>query len=418
MRYQSQREWEKNLRFGFIVTMIYLVVEYGRPQDTIPGLSLLHPGMIMVLFILFAWVKSGGIFSYKNKQTKYMFLFLLLLAIYIPFARNVTLALAYARGFMMYLPVFLSIILYVDSFQRLRRLIDIWVLLMVYICVNIVIHGPGAGGGNFLVDENDYSLLLNMMLPFAFFLFLQEEDKKKKIYYLLACGLAITSIVISFSRGGFVGLICVGSIMWLYSPRKALSLIVIVLAASFVYLYGGEKYLSEMSTITNTEQSTASERIETWKSGLNMFLDRPYGVGGGNFRVWFQEYQTEKLRVPMWGRAAHSLWIQLITEVGVAGIIIYGLLAIRNIKDILWLKRLKDSDDKEKIFAYYLSISFIAAFAGYFSSGTFISVLYYPHYFYITAFIVATKKLVEVKLQEEATIEKEAAVNTQGIQAK
>ena len=47
----------------------------------------------------------------------------------------------------------------------------------------------------------------------------------------------------------------------------------------------------------------------------------------------------------------------------------------------------------EKNYIYYLSLAFMASLVGYFSSGTFLSVLYYSHYWYITAILVATVKI-------------------------
>jgi hypothetical protein len=51
------------------------------------------------------------------------------------------------------------------------------------------------------------------------------------------------------------------------------------------------------------------------------------------------------------------------------------------------------SDDYR--FAYFLSLAFMASLAGFFASGTFLSVLYYPHYWYLTAMIAATRKVVD-----------------------
>jgi len=387
-------------KFGFIATIIFLIVEYGRPQEKISVIGVIRPAMVAILLILISWIARGGISIGKNKQATCMILFLFLLASYIPFARNNFWAFAHTRGFLMYFPVFISIILYVNSFDRLKTLINIWIGLMIYISINVITHGAGEGsGGSFLQDENDYSLLLNMMLPFSFFLFLSETKAKKKIFYAFASSLAVISIVISFSRGGFVGLICVGFIMWLYSPKKILTLIIICIAGLIIYFYSGEKYIAEMSTVTDTEDSTASERIETWKSAWRMFLDKPLGVGGGNFKVWFPQYQGGSFKRGMWGRVAHSLWFQLLSELGIFGVFIYGSLLFYNLKDIFWMKSLKNSDDKDISFAFYLSLAFLASFAGYFSSGSFLSVLYYPHYFYMTAMIIVTRRLVENKVK-------------------
>jgi len=43
----------RQARTWFIFTMLYLVVDYGRPQDILPFLSLIRPGMLMVMILTF-----------------------------------------------------------------------------------------------------------------------------------------------------------------------------------------------------------------------------------------------------------------------------------------------------------------------------------------------------------------------------
>ncbi len=386
-------------RFGFLVTVLYIIVEYGRPQEKIHAIGLLRPGLMAIALILISWIRIGKIPIEKNRQTTCMILLFLILALHIPFARNGFWAYTQAKGFLMYFPFLLSAIYFINTFDRLRLFINIWIGLMCYISFNIIVHGAGEGsGGSFLSDENDYSLLLNMMVPFSFFMLFVEKNLIKKLFYLFGCCLATMSIIVSASRGGFVGLLSIGFVMWFFSPKKIVTLLVLCVAALLIYNFAGDAYFQEMATVTDTEESTSSARIESWKSGVNMFLSHPLGVGGRNFMVWFPDHQTAHFKRVMWGREAHSLWIQLLTETGIFGVMIYGFLIKCNLKDIFRLKKYKYSEDKDMIYTYYLSLAFLASLAGYFSSGCFVSVLYYPHFFYVTAMIVATTRLAENKV--------------------
>jgi O-antigen ligase len=156
-----------------------------------------------------------------------------------------------------------------------------------------------------------------------------------------------------------------------------------------------------MSSSTDAKEGTGRERVESWKSGWNMFLHNPLGVGGGNFPVRFSEYQTSYFTRYMWGRQAHSLWFTLIPEQGVFGIAIYAWLFIVNIKHIFRLRKYSSIfEDREVIFLRNLSVAFIASLAGYFISATFISVLYYGHYWYLTAIIASANIIVTEKMNE------------------
>jgi O-antigen ligase len=189
--------------------------------------------------------------------------------------------------------------------------------------------------------------------------------------------------------------------VWVSSHKKVVCLILICLIGLSVYYFAGDRYWKEMSTIENINEGTAKARTESWEAGWRMFLDNPLGVGGGNFSARFPEYQSGYFKRDMWGRVAHSLWFTLIPELGIAGIFIYLSLLYYNLKDIFLLKRINPNKDPSLRYLRYLSLAFIASFAGYFASGTFLSVLYYPHYWYLTAILVATTRIAKnLKSQE------------------
>jgi O-antigen ligase len=148
-----------------------------------------------------------------------------------------------------------------------------------------------------------------------------------------------------------------------------------------------------MHTISDTSEGTASGRIESWKAAWKMFLDYPFGVGGGNFPVRFPDYQTSYFTYNMWGRAAHSLWFTIIPELGIFGVIIYLLLIYYNFTDIAFISKVNQNYNQDSVYLKQLSGAFLASFAGFFISGTFLSVLYYPHFWYLTGILVAAKKI-------------------------
>ena len=393
---QPQR-LDKTTSRWFFFTLLYLFIDYGRPQDVLP-IGFLKPGMISILILSMYVLFSGKIKLTESKQTRLIWCFIGLTAIYIPFARNNFYAYVTTKGMLLYMPFILSTIIVVDSVARLKTFVSFMIAIMVYVCIFSLFH-HGQGSGNYFKDENDLSLYIDTMLPFCYFLFLYEKNRMKKMAYGLSMLIGILAIVASFSRGGFVGLVCMAAVAWWFSPRKVVSLLIIATLASTMYFYGGQRYEKEMATSTDIQEGTARARIESWKSAWRMFLDNPFGVGGNNFQVRFPEYQTDYFKRGMWGRVAHSLWFTLIPELGIVGIYIYLSLLFYNLKDIFWLKnsrnKLKNSRDGEYI--YSLSLSFLASFAGYFASGTFLSVLYYPHYWYLTALLVAISRIVRNK---------------------
>ncbi|WP_209005462.1 O-antigen ligase family protein [Steroidobacter agaridevorans] len=382
----------------FRCTMLYLLVDYARPQDLIPGVGAIRPALLVMAVLIFFLIKHRALLVRGAKQIRMIWYFIALLGLFIPFARNNYYAYATFSEMLKFMPFILSLLICVNSIERLRTFVKFYVGVMVYVSLYAMTHG-GMGSGNYFADENDVSLYINMVIPFCYFLFLIEEKKWTKVFYGTALMIGLLTVVISFSRGGFVGLVIMFFIVWLVSPRKMVTVVAILFLGTIVYFYAGETYLNEMGTVTDTKESTAKARLNSWASGLDMFLDNPLGVGGNNFQVRFPEYQGDRFNRGMWGRVAHSLWFTLIPETGIFGIVIYLRLLIYNLKDaraIRTRRKVLSGDDR---YLNAMSIAFLASLAGFFASASFISVLYYPHYWYLTAMIVATVR-IRKKLSE------------------
>jgi len=398
---EKNRQEKKNGsrdRWGYFLLFVYLFIEYGRPMDLMPFFKSLRPGMIIDALLVLSWFTSGHLSLFNNsKQTKILWAFIGLMSVYIPFATNNRWAFDQTLSMVLYMPFFLSAIFYIHSVERLQKFFYFWILLMIYISVKGIL-GKGIAGSSFLADENDFALLLNIMLPFSFFLFLYEKMGIKKILCLIASSMGILGVIVSSSRGGFVGLAGMVFVTWCLSPKKVLALLVAGILMGAFFFSISSKYEARLSSITETNKGTAKERVESWKSAWEMFKAYPLGVGPNNFPIHFPEFQTSGAYRNMWGRVAHSLWFTLIPELGIIGLVVYSLLIIANLRDIFWLKKLFEIDENFK-FLHFLSLAFMVSITGYFISGTFLSVLYYPHFFYLTSLIVVSRKLAEKNLE-------------------
>jgi len=395
----AQEEEASRYRGWFFLAMLYLFVDYVRPQDVLPFLGYLRPGAITIVLLTGCVVFSGKIHLSWNHQTRLIWAFIILLFIHVPFARNHYYALIAAQGMLKFMPFILSVVILVDSIDRLKKLIFFSIVIMVYSCIYGITHG-GLGSGGWFMDENDLSLYINSMIPFVVHLYYQEEKKFKKLAYIGILVMAITTIVISNSRGGFVGFVAVLFVGWFISRRRIRNFLIIALLSLVFLSFVGEEYKQEMSTVTDTKSGTIHGRIMTWKVARNMFFHYPFGVGGNNFPLYFEDFQTKEFKRGMWGRVAHSLWYTLLPELGIPGVIIYFLIIYYNIKDLIFLKLLSESQDRELHYLYTLSLAFMASFAGFFVSATGLSVLYYPQFWYLTAFLIVTKKVAEARLNE------------------
>lgn len=392
---------------SFFFLLLYLLLDYGRPQDFFPFIGALHPGLIIAT-ILFLYLVSRRELHSRCVQTTCFALLLALMVIHGPIAVNNYWALQVFRSTVLYFIVYLSVANFVDSYAKLQRFIDSWIIINL-VCATVgILSGGKVPNSAFMGDENDFALVMNMGVPIAYFMFLQAERFKSKLFYLFAAGVFVTASVASLSRGGFIGLAAAGLFCWLYSPKKLRSSMTIALLTAVLYLTAPLTYWDAISTIQTEgtqEGTTGGERWYSWKVGWRMFLDNPIiGVGQGNFPSNWGPYEPPggfhgRLHG---GRAAHSLFLTLIPELGVIGTILFSTMlyySLKGMKVILTAEKKHrltlgqsspENDTREKLRKLkYIILGVQGALATYFVTGIFISVLYYPHFWVFMGFSVA-----------------------------
>lgn len=389
------------------LTVLYLALEYGRPQDSFPGVGSLHLPAIITVSLGFALVTSGHV-RLSDIQTKLFMGFLGLMAALVPFAVNNHWAFYSTVSMLITFVAYLAIVNFVDSFRKFETLVHAWIIIHIYLAVTGILKG-GLGIGGFLEDENDFALVLNMIIPFSFFLALEARGSKR-LLYLIVTGIFVVCDVTTLSRGGFVGLVAVGLYCWLRSPRKPprklMSAAVLVLLLLAVEYLAPQRFWERMGTIEEETQGTGTgqERIYSWKIGWEMFLDNPIlGVGAGNFNWNFARYESGEGFAGRLhgGRAAHSLYFTLMPELGTVGTVLYAWMLLSSLKDLRfirkWIREQPHQSEEDRYFPQrvrYLTLALGGSLVGFLVSGTFLSVLFYPNFWLWMAMVVALRRLV------------------------
>lgn len=404
MRILSKKQELFERRWLYIVSL-YLIIDLARPQSIIP-IAFLRPGLVTIVLLVCFLYFSGKARHFIKKQISLIFYFISLLAIFVLLASNNFWAYHAFKTMCLMIPFILSIPILINSRDRLIFLTWVFAFIVAFLSAYGLMHS-GRGPGGIVSDENDLCLFLVTFLPFVFFLLSQNQQTFKKYILLGIVILAILASVSTFSRGGFVGLVTMGAVYWWFNKNKILILFCAVILVIVASLYGGESYRQDMSTVTDRNESTANVRLLSWEAGWGMFLDHPLGVGGNNFPVYFPDYQPSALSHNMWGRQAHSLWFTLIPETGIIGILIYFLIIKFNLKDLKFIRRVHILGRREDSDNFYLSISIalIASFAGFFASASFLSVLYYPEFWYLTTIVIATKNLAKKNFEQSPIVQ-------------
>ena len=214
-----------------------------------------------------------------------------------------------------------------------------------------------------------------------------------------------------------MGLAAVGAYCWYRSPKKLNALIVVVAAVAFMLVLAPEKYWNEIASSTSEEtmgkEGTGGARLYTWGVGMDMFFANPIiGIGQSNFPWTFESYEAgQKFNDRSFGgRQAHSAWVTLISELGLVGVVIVGLMFFQCYKDLKLVRtRFAPVKSRQKHgqavqtgedVRAYLARAMEGSLIGFIVSGVFISILWYPSLWIMLAFVVALRNISEMQSGE------------------
>lgn len=397
---------QKESSVGFYLVMMAMLFEFGRPQDIIAPLKMV-PIPTLLDVSLFVAVLASGRASFSNKQTKLWLILLAFMLAWVPFATNNYWALMIFKELTLYFFFYLGIVTFVNSEERMQKLIFMWLGVHGLLAVNGILH-HGQGVGGWLGDENDFGMEMNVAVPLAFFMYLAATTLRARLLYICLLGLFLMSVVATASRGAFLGLLAIAAYCWFYSPRKIMSLALGICLVGLVLVAAPQEYWDRISSITEDktmEEGTAGQRMFTWGIGWEMFLANPvFGVGQGNFPWTIGEYlggrtwQTKSLA----GRQAHSLYFTLLPELGLVGIMLFGAMVYFNYRDTRVMSRIRPAPRNEKrgpgeevdlqlSREILFGNAILGGMIGYLATSTFISTLYYPTFWIMMALSVALR---------------------------
>ena len=397
---------------GFYLVLASLLFEFGRPQSLIPGLSLIPFATGLDVLLLLNIVMSGKL-NLSRLQTKLWIPLFVVMAIHVPIARNNFWALMTLKDMLLTFGLYLGIVTYVNSLEKMLALMKVWMGILVFLAVMGISKG-GRGVGGWMGDENDFCMVMNMAVPFGYFLMFSASDVVQKMKYLGFLGMFILAAMASLSRGGFFGLVSVGVYCWYRSPKKLNGLIVVAVAVVFMLVFAPGKYWDEIASSTSdetmSEHGTGGERLYTWGIGMDMFYANPIiGIGQSNFPWTFEVYEAGRTfhQRSIAGRQAHSAWVTLISELGLVGIVIVGAMLVQCYKDLKRVRtRFASTDSRQKHgqivqagddVRVHLARAMEGSFIGFIVSGVFISILWYPALWVMIAFVVALRNVSETQ---------------------
>jgi O-antigen ligase len=229
-----------------------------------------------------------------------------------------------------------------------------------------------AVGGSY--DANDLALLFVVAIPFAFFQ-LRSSGPLTRVLMVAAIALMLLGILVTGSRGGFLGLIVTTAFILIKSRGQTRKYALATVAAgALLFAYAAPaSYWDRINTIFNQEDdynlTERSGRLEVWKTGMRILSDNPlFGVGIASFPLAHRKFSGTRAEI-----APHNSFLQVAAELGLPGLLLFvwGIIAtLRTARRVR--KRPSEPHDESLWLASALQVSL----AGFIASAFFLSHAY------------------------------------------
>ncbi|MBE6828038.1 MAG: O-antigen ligase family protein [Ruminococcaceae bacterium] len=206
------------------------------------------------------------------------------------------------------------------------------------------------------------STFLVTAFPIAIFLGFYGKTKKRRGFAILSALLIFFGILFTFLKGTVFAVI-VSLMLLSFAGKKPAKLMSAVAAVSsmtmllVIYFRRG---------VTTAQDISTNSRLDLWKSCLNAFVAHPFGLGAGSDNV-----RRILFKDGLFFANAHNLFIEILTETGVIGTLLFAVIMITVIKNIF---ELYDIRGWYKRYAIALASSLI----GFFAMSVFESTLSFP----------------------------------------
>ena len=244
-------------------------------------------------------------------------------------------------------------------------------------------------------NPNDLATGLAILVPLSVALALTRKGFVRVMFF--ACTvLLLAGIIVTFSRGGFLGLVAMGAVLlWKVGRRNRVltSLAFVAMLGVFMMMMPGG-YGARLTTIFNIEgdpTGSAQARRELLDRATSLAITHPViGLGMGNFHIYSIQEQV-----------AHNSYLEIAAELGAAGLIAYLILIFAPIRSLRRIERetrdahappgsaasVTDRDD------YYLSVALQAAFVAYLVCSFFSSIEYQWYVYYLVPYAISLRQI-------------------------
>lgn len=397
---------------SFALLFLFTVVLYFRPYELIPGLeSLSSMALYLALATLLVFVPSQlsaeGNLTARPPEINWALLLTMCAIISIPIARDPGIAWAsFNDTFIKVILMFVVMINVVRTEKRLRVMILLALAVGVMLSFEVI---KNYSSGNLSVEgyramadvrgmfgnPNAQAMHFVSIIPLGVALAFAARNFLAKLFYIALTILFVAGNVLTFSRGGFLGMIVVGLVLaWKIGRESRVKVMFVsaVICLIFIALAPGNyglRILSIFIPALDPVGSSNQRRDLLWTSVI-VTLRNPWGIGMMNFPL-----------TNPWGLVTHNSYTQVSAEMGVFALVCYLMLLVKPFKRLLWIERELYENDGKKSRLYYLTIGLQASLAGFAIASFFDSAAYQWFLYYLVAYAVCLRRVYQINREAE-----------------
>ncbi len=246
-------------------------------------------------------------------------------------------------------------------------------------------------------NPNVFGEYLLLVIPIIVAMILISKTKLWKCLYSLLLLLSGLCLVMTYSRGCWLGLIFAGGLFVLMMFPKLLYPVFVALPFSIFVI--PETIVERITSIGNMSDGSTVFRVYIWRATIDMlkkYWACGIGLGTDCYENYYSQYAYDAVLAPH----SHNTFLHVMCESGLFGLLVFIGLLFFVFKQLFYCYS-KTKNKNLKI----VSAAFIAAFAGSFVQGMFDNLFYnYRLYMIFFAAIAISSAIYEMYKREESEL--------------
>jgi len=328
----------------FKIFLLWAFVLLCRPQDIFPVIALLRPVLLLNIIVLVYFTINYSALPRlqftKSRQLKLFIALVCVIILSIPFSYYTR------RSFEFLIMIYINAILFVfisiklvSTFEKVRSLIFTFCFGIIIYSALAMLKGTFADGRvviGQMFDPNDLAFVLVSCWPLNLIYISKGNFLYRRLIALIGVFIEIVVIMLTASRGGFISLIFVFVLLIVrtkYTLKRSHKIMFVCLSLLVLMQFTEVINITRINSITDIGDdynvSDETGRIKIWKTGIRLMLTHPLtGVGASCFAEAIGRDRAERGLKEIW-QAPHNSLIQIGTETGILGLVIFILLSWR-----------------------------------------------------------------------------------------